>query len=146
MEVNMRVKLLAITLMLLIAVSVGAVVATAEPVIELQSMQFREGPVGPAPLTVQCTLQGYAKTRGVLAIVWNFGDGSPQMAGETVEHKFVKKGTYNIQATVIYADGSTEAATTPVYVQAGGPDWLQSIMDFVSLVWKLVVLGVISIG
>jgi PKD repeat protein len=58
---------------------------------------------GQAPLLVHFDGRGSYSRNGIGGIVsydWDFGDGSPRIAGDTTSHTFVRAGSYNACLTV----------------------------------------------
>lgn len=47
-------------------------------------------------------------------VLWDFGDGSPQIAGPTVNHAFPHAGVYTVVETIKDKDGQTRTARTHV--------------------------------
>jgi hypothetical protein len=47
-------------------------------------------------------------------VLWDFGDGSPQQAGPTVNHAFPRAGVYTVVETIKDKDGQTRTARTHV--------------------------------
>src|SRR3954469_5216138 len=47
-------------------------------------------------------------------VLWDFGDGSPPLAGATVNHAFPRAGVYTVVETIRDKDGQTRTARTHV--------------------------------
>jgi len=72
-----------------------------------------------APVTSGCedltvTLNGFSNIG--TSYSWNFGDGSPQMAGDTVTYTYQTSGTYNVTLTVTTALGCVSSVTNTGYI------------------------------
>jgi PKD repeat protein len=75
---------------------------------------------GDAPLTVTFDASGSSDPNpgDVLTYTWDFDDGSPAAAGETVQHTFSEGGTYNVTLTA--DDGRGGIDTDTVQIRATG--------------------------
>jgi len=60
---------------------------------------------------------------GSPTIVWDFGDGTPQVEGLSVDHTFLSSGLHVVSVTVSYLDGSSAGSTLdyPISVGCGLP-------------------------
>jgi hypothetical protein len=56
-----------------------------------------------------------------LEYAWQYGDGSPEGAGESVSHLYTVPGTYTIVLTVTDSHGESSQAQRTVYVAAAAP-------------------------
>jgi hypothetical protein len=75
---------------------------------------------GLAPLNVTLSADGSADPDGdPLTFTWDFGDGSPAVAGQTVNHTFTATGVY--VARVVVEDGRGGSATAATRVFVGEP-------------------------
>jgi PKD repeat protein len=52
---------------------------------------------------------------------WDFGDGSATGSGQTVNHAYARRGTFNVTLTVVDDDGATAAASWTVTVTNVAP-------------------------
>jgi PKD repeat protein len=62
-----------------------------------------------------------AGTRDKLTYSWNFGDNTPAVLGQTVNHVFANNGTYTVTLTVTDKDGSITSQTTTATVNNVAP-------------------------
>ncbi|MCW3070362.1 MAG: hypothetical protein JWO44_252, partial [Bacteroidetes bacterium] len=72
-----------------------------------------------APVTSGCedltvTFNGFSNIG--TSYMWNFGDGSPQQAGDTVTYTYQTSGTYNVTLTVTTALGCVSSVTNTGYI------------------------------
>ena len=74
---------------------------------------------GAAPLAVSFDGSASSDSDGsITSFRWNFGDGSAEATGETVDHTFGAVGTYQVRLTVTDDDGATGSSTVTVTVNA----------------------------
>lgn len=73
-----------------------------------------------APQLVLMSAAGSSMLPGATRYEWTFGDGE-RGEGFTVEHFFVKAGTYTITLTIVGANGSATATQTLVLKRANRP-------------------------
>ena len=70
---------------------------------------------------MQCTASGAGSTDvdgTITSYSWNFGDGSPNVSGDSAGHTYAAPGTYTIRLTVTDNSGGAGTTTTSVTVQA----------------------------
>lgn len=60
---------------------------------------------------------GHASTAASVTFSWDFGDGSPAVAGATVTHKYAALGTYTATLTVTDASGNTGTEKRKIVVE-----------------------------
>lgn len=48
--------------------------------------------------------------------IWNFGDGTAEVVGDTVIHVFEKAGSYNVRLTITTSDGRKETQQQPILI------------------------------
>ena len=89
---------------------------------DLDEVDTTPGGVSVQPIddvTIESTALGvYRATTGgdVFSVTWQFGDGSPQVAGERVEHRYARAGTYEVTVTVTATNGRKATETFTVTV------------------------------
>lgn len=77
---------------------------------------------GTAPFTVNLSAVTSTDPDGDdLEYAWQYGDGSPEGAGESVSHPYTAPGTYTIVLTVTDSHGESDQAQRTVYVAAAAP-------------------------
>jgi hypothetical protein len=80
------------------------------------------GTAGTAPFTVNLSAVTSTDPDGDdLEYAWQYGDGSPEGAGESVSHPYTLPGTYMIVLTVTDSHGESSQAQRTVYVAAAAP-------------------------
>jgi PKD repeat protein len=58
---------------------------------------------------------------GIAGYLWDFGDTTREVLGQTVGHTYTAPGTYNVNLTVTDCSGATATASTQVHVTAAQP-------------------------
>jgi len=74
--------------------------------------------MGCAPLVVEFTSTSYSDI-GVETVVWNFGDGSPNVTGLVINHTFLTPDSYDITLTVTDSLGCVVSQPFPQHISTG---------------------------
>lgn len=105
----------------------GASAVTIRPV-RIESPNSAPVPViqilpssGAAPLTVSFDASGSTDSDGIVAYLWDFGDGA-SFAGPKGSHQFSSVGTYTVRLTVVDGRSGSSQATSVVQVLAPPPE------------------------
>lgn len=62
-----------------------------------------------------------ASANDVLTFEWNFGDGSPMLAGANASHTYADNGTFVVSLTVRDEDGGSDTVTQSITVEKVAP-------------------------
>lgn len=116
------------------------------PRMEITSSGFIENKVGYAPITVYFKAL-VANPEDVTAFIWNFGDGTEQIAERKTEHTYEKRGTYIVSLTIVYVNKEPDNLTYELTVMPKRnplADWIKGFIPALrELVVTLKMLGLI---
>ncbi len=73
---------------------------------------------GTAPFTVNFDGTDSSDDESIVSYEWNFGDGSPEASGASVEHTFNEPGEYTVWLTVADREGKTSTVSVMITVSA----------------------------
>jgi PKD repeat protein len=97
----------------------GAAASLLPPQVVLLSAP-RTASIG-VPFSVSASTSAAPGSSGVVAAGWNFGDGSPVVAGTTATHTYQRPGNFFAVFEARSAEGGAAAFTTPILVAQTNP-------------------------